>query len=68
MENSRYSLLKYLTIFLQTLMIPLGTFVGYQFGAQNYRLALIALVIQTILVFFQGAIWWRTFEERPKPK
>lgn len=64
----KYKFLKYVTVSLQTLMIPMGTFVGYQFGVKNYRLALISLIIQTILVFLQSIIWWLTFEERPRPK
>ena len=51
------------TIILTTLTIPFGTFVGYEFGAGNTNIALIALGIQTALVFAQSTMWWFTIEK-----
>lgn len=62
-KNKEYSSLRLITITLTALMLPFGTFVGFQFGSRNYRLALIALAIQTIITFIQAHIWWLTLEK-----
>jgi len=52
-----------LTILLTTIMLPFGTFVGYEFGAGNTRTALIALAFQTGLTMIQSTVWWFTIEK-----
>ena len=47
-------------------MLPMGTFVGYEFGAKQIKIALFALAGQTVLTFIQSYIWWRTLEYEGK--
>ena len=46
-----------------SLTIPMGTFIGFEFGKGNYSLAIMGIVAQTIYVFFQGWFWWKTMEK-----
>lgn len=61
--KKKYYLERSLTIALTAIMLPFGTFVGYEFGAGKTKVALIALAIQTILTVFQSTIWWYTMEK-----
>lgn len=63
-----YHELRFVTMILTTLMLPLGTYVGFQFGAGNYQFALIMLAIQCIITFIQTYIWWVTLEYESKAK
>jgi hypothetical protein len=51
---------------LTSFMLPLGTFVGYEFGSGHTRIALLALIGQTALTFIQSYIWWITLEYEGK--
>ena len=57
-----YKILKIITILLTTIMLPFGTYVGYQFGVGNIQLALIFLSIQTITTFLQAYFYWLMLE------
>lgn len=61
-QNHKYRLLKGITIFLGGLMVPWGTYVGYQLGTGNTQTALIALGAQTVMAFTQTWFWWKTFD------
>jgi hypothetical protein len=61
-NKKKYRSLKLLTIFLTSIMLPFGTFVGFQFGAGHTETALVALVCQTALTAFQSYVWWLTLE------
>ena len=65
-NKKRYRSFRLLTITLTALMLPMGTFVGYEFGAKQIRIALFALAGQTVLTFIQSYIWWRTLEYEGK--
>jgi hypothetical protein len=52
-----------LTIVLTTILLPFGTFVGYEFGAGHTKTALMALAIQTVLTLIQSTVWWFTLEK-----
>ncbi len=62
-RKQKYQRLRWVTVFLTSFMLPLGTFVGYQFGAGNTGLALISLGFQTALTILQAHIWWLTMEK-----
>jgi len=62
-KQKEYNTLRLTTICLTTLMLPFGTYVGFQFGAGHTMTALIALSIQTVITFVQAHIWWLTFEK-----
>gem|GEM_PF-4846104 len=51
---------------MTTIMLPFGTFVGYEFGAGHTKAALVALAIQTALTATQSYIWWLTLEAENK--
>lgn len=53
---------------LTTLMIPLGTYVGFQFGAGHYQFGLVVLAAQCAITFVQTYIWWVTLEYEGKIK
>lgn len=59
-----YKTSKAITIFLTAIMLPFGTFVGYQFGKGNVAIALIALTAQTLITALQAHIWWLTLEKQ----
>lgn len=61
-----YHALRFATMTLTTLMVPLGTYVGFQFGAGNYQFALIMLGAQCAITFVQTYIWWVTLEYESK--
>ena len=62
-RNTNYSLYKFLTILMGSLTVPIGTFIGYEFGKGNYNTATIGIIFQTVYVFFQGWLWWKTIEK-----
>ena len=62
-KKNKYHLERTVTILLTTLMLPFGTFVGYEFGAGHTKTALVALAIQTALTLMQSTIWWYTIEK-----
>ncbi len=62
-KTNNYKYFRMLTVCLTTLMLPFGTFVGFQFGAGRLKAGLIALGIQTGLTLLQAHIWWLTFEK-----
>ena len=62
-KTTNYSLYKFITILMGSLTIPMGTFIGFEFGKGNYSLAIMGIVAQTIYVFFQGWFWWKTMEK-----
>lgn len=62
-KQKEYNKLRLATICLTTMMLPFGTFVGYEFGAKHTTAALIALAAETVITFFQAHIWWLTFEK-----
>jgi hypothetical protein len=61
--NKLYLSQRGLTILLTTVMLPFGTFVGFEFGAGHTRTALIALSVQTGLTLIQSTVWWFTIEK-----
>lgn len=61
-NKKRYHVLRFVTIVLTTFQLPLGTFVGYQFGAGHTRFAIIALLFQCGFTFIQSYVWWLTLE------
>lgn len=44
------------------MLVPLGTLTGYALGTGDFEKAEVALAIQTLVVFFQAIVWWRTAE------
>jgi hypothetical protein len=58
----KYEHIKALNIFMTSLMIPMGTFTGYQLAAGNFSVGSFMILLQTLLVFFQATVWWRTAE------
>jgi len=62
-NKNEYRVLRLTTVCLATIMLPFGTFVGFQFGSGNYRLALLALAAQTVITLVQAHIWWLTLEK-----
>ena len=56
-KQKEYNKLRLATICLTTLMLPFGTFVGFEFGAKHTRIAFIALCIQTAVTFIQAHLW-----------
>ena len=66
-KMQEYSSLRITTILLTTIMLPFGTFVGFEFGAKHTKVALISLAVETLLTLIQSHIWWRTLE-RAKAK
>jgi uncharacterized membrane protein len=62
-KTKNYQFLRFITICLTTVMLPFGTFVGYEFGSGHTRAALIALAVQTAITFLQSYIWWKTMEK-----
>jgi len=46
-----------------SLLIPIGTIIGYQLGKGNYTYAILGIIFQTFYVFFQGWLWWKTMEK-----
>ncbi len=67
-NRKKYHALRFLTMTLTTLMLPLGTFVGFQFGAGHIQLALMMLGFQCLLTFVQSYVWWITLEYEGKIK
>jgi uncharacterized membrane protein len=65
-NKKRYHFLRFVTICMTSLMLPFGTFVGYEFGAGHTRLALSALAVQIGLTAAQSYIWWLTLEQENK--
>ena len=63
-----YHALRFITMILTTLMIPLGTYVGFQFGAGHYQFGLVVLAAQCAITFVQTYIWWVTLEYEGKIK
>lgn len=64
----RYKNLRRITISMTALMLPIGTYVGFQLGSGNTKTALIALGIQTLLTFAQAHLWWLTLEKEQAGK
>jgi hypothetical protein len=64
--KNKYTLYKFTTIFMSSLLVPVGTFIGYEFGIKNYTYALAGLVFQTVFVFIQEWIWWIAMERMEK--
>jgi hypothetical protein len=62
-QKSKYIKERSLTILLTSIMLPFGTFVGYEFGAGHTKTALIALGIQTALTVIHSTVWWFTMEK-----
>lgn len=54
--------MRLVTVTLTTLMLPFGTFVGYEFGSGHLQTALTALAGQCTLTFIQSYIWWITLD------
>jgi hypothetical protein len=65
-NKKKYHSLRLLTMVLTSFMLPLGTFVGYEFGSGHTRIALLALIGQTALTFIHSYIWWITLEYEGK--
>jgi len=61
-NQKHYHFLRFITICMTTIMLPLGTFVGYQFGAGNTAFAVKALAVQCALTAIQAYVWWLTLE------
>jgi len=53
----RYRLAKIVTITLSALSIPMGTFVGYSFGAGHYWVASGGLLLESGLVAFDSWLY-----------
>jgi hypothetical protein len=62
-KKAQYIHERWATIALTTVSVPFGTFVGYEFGAGHTKTALLALGIQTVIVFLQAYIWWLAIEK-----
>jgi hypothetical protein len=62
-RSKQYSLLRMTTVLMTAFMLPVGTFVGFQFGKGNYSLAVSSLFIQMFLTLLQAHIWWLTLEK-----
>ncbi|OGH02935.1 MAG: hypothetical protein A2798_00715 [Candidatus Levybacteria bacterium RIFCSPHIGHO2_01_FULL_37_17] len=62
-KRGGYSLYKFITILMGSLLIPIGTIIGYQLGKGNYTYAILGIIFQTFYVFFQGWLWWKTMEK-----
>ena len=62
-KQQEYNVLRLTTILLTTIMLPFGTFVGFQFGAKHTKIALIGLAVETLLTLVQSHIWWLTLEQ-----
>lgn len=65
-NKKHFHFLRLVTIIMTTIMLPFGTFVGYEFGAGHTKAALVALAIQTALTATQSYIWWLTLEAENK--
>lgn len=57
-----YEAVKAINIVMTAALVPLGTLTGYALGSGDYSKAEYALIIQTVFVFIQATIWWRTAE------
>lgn len=57
-----YRTAKVWTILNGAVMIPLGTYIGYLLGVENYSLAFLLLGGQIILVVADGFVWFRALE------
>ena len=60
----RYRTARVVTIVLSAVSIPLGTFVGFSYGAGNYWVASGALLLEAVLVAFDSWLYLKILEER----
>lgn len=60
--QTKYTILKSITIALGALSIPWGTFIGFCFGEGRYFIGLVALCAQTLVSLVDGYIWFWVLE------
>ena len=56
-KGLKYHIMKFTSIGLGALIIPLSTYVGYLLGVANYPLALTLLFLEVILTFVDTLMW-----------
>ena len=60
--QTKYKLLKAITIALGALNIPWGTFIGFCFGEGRYSTGVVALCLQVLVSLTDGYIWFWVLE------
>jgi hypothetical protein len=60
--QTKYRLLKAITIALGALSIPWGTFIGFCFGDGRYSVGVVALCLQVAVSLADGYIWFWVLE------
>jgi len=64
--QTKYNVLKTLTIVIGALSIPWGTFIGFCFGEGRYVTGLVALCVQVTVSVADGYIWFWVLENMKK--
>jgi len=66
MKKMNYTLLKHVTVILQTLSIPIGVYSGVMLATGKTSLFVLGIGIAMVFAFIQAHIWWKTMEKVPK--
>ncbi len=56
--------LKLITIILSGVYTPLGVYIGYQLGLENYSQAGIGICVTMLLSIIDSIIFWKLIEKR----
>lgn len=66
--HKQYETVKYITIIWGSINVVLDLYIAFLFGAENYSLACILLVVSILLTFIDSILWTWVLEQMAKKK